>query len=484
MPKTYLFYDLETTGLNKAFDQIMTFAGLRTDENLNVISRETVTVRLRPDVIPSPSAMITHRIPRQKWFEGMCEFEAIGRIHKWLNAPGTISVGYNSLGFDDEFLRFSFYRNLLPPYTHQYRNGCRRLDILPIAITYWLYQPEGLIWPQTDGKPTLKLEYIAAANHLTEGPSHDAASDAEATLRLTRLLMAKSEMWQYLEGCFRKDVDYHRLKQLPVRLDSAVGEHRFGLMIASEFGTNRLFQAPVLSLGDSIPYPNQSLWLRLDLERLPETNGDSISETTWVVRKRFGEPGILLPPLDRYLTKLDPERIRLVEANIAWLEQHRDILKAIAEHHRSYRYPFVPDLDADAALYQVGFFPKADEALGRRFNRLKPSKMTGVIDQFSNPTARTLAVRVIGRNYPDLLPPEWRSEYEAYLAGVDPGPSESAITDYAGRCRTTPQAALAELERLLSEDRLDEKQRQLLNDLEGYITGAFGDRPRSGARPE
>jgi exodeoxyribonuclease-1 len=255
-------------------------------------------------------------------------------------------------------------------------------------------------------------------------------------------------------------------------------------MIAGEFGMGRLFQAPVLSLGDSIPYPNQSLWLRLDLENLPDTRSDSISDTTWVMRKRFGEPGMLLPPHERYLSKLNHECARLVEANLAWLEQERDVLKAIAEYHRSYRYPFIPDLDADAALYQVGFFPKTDEALGREFNRLPPPEMPDVIDQFSNPTARTLAVRVIGRNYPDLLPPEWSSEYGAYLTSVNPTRSANTITDYAGRSRTTPRSALAEISQLLSDAQLDEKQRQLLEDLASYITEAFGDRTRPGVPSE
>ena len=474
MPTTYLFYDIETTGLNKAFDQILTFAGLRTDVHLNVISRHTMTVRLRPDVIPSPSAIITNRITRAEWSEGMCEFEAVSRIHKWLNAPGTISVGYNSLGFDDEFLRFSFYRNLLPPYTHQFRNGCGRMDILPMTIMYWLYQPRGVIWPELEGKPTLKLEHLAAANQLIDGPAHDAASDAEATLRLTRKLKAQTKMWQYLEGYFQKDVDQSRLHQLPVKLESGAGDHRLGLMVANEFGTGRQFQAPVLSLGDSIPYPNQSLWLRLDEENLKDTQTESIAETTWVVRKRFGEPGFLLPPRDRYWKKLGRERILLTEENLNWLEGNREMLQSIAEYYRSYRYPFIPDLDADAALYQVGFFPKKDEALGRKFIRLDPAEMPVLIDEFSNPEARKLAVRIIARNYPDHLTPDGLSDYESYLREVNPARSENSIQDYAGRLRTTPLSAMTEITHLQADPHLDEQQQQLLNDLESYITDTFG----------
>ncbi|MBW1941023.1 MAG: hypothetical protein JRI28_06590, partial [Deltaproteobacteria bacterium] len=41
---TYLFYDLETTGLNKAFDQILQFAAIRTDMKLKETERCKIMV--------------------------------------------------------------------------------------------------------------------------------------------------------------------------------------------------------------------------------------------------------------------------------------------------------------------------------------------------------------------------------------------------------------------------------------------------------
>jgi exodeoxyribonuclease-1 len=169
MTLSYLFYDIETTGLNKAFDQVLQFAAVRTDNQLNETDRHSIRIKLRPDVIPSPRAIITNRISMQELNLGICEFEAIRQIHGLMNDPGTVSLGYNTLGFDDEFLRFSFYRNLLPPYTHQYRNGCRRMDLLPITIIYRLYKTGTLNWPQINGKLSLKLEHLSAINQLIDG---------------------------------------------------------------------------------------------------------------------------------------------------------------------------------------------------------------------------------------------------------------------------------------------------------------------------
>ena len=152
MADTFLFYDTETSGLNRAFDQILEFAAIRTDLQLNETERFSARIRLRPDVVPSPQAMLVNRIRTDRFSSGRCEYESMREIHAQVNRSGTTSIGYNSIGFDDEFLRFSFYRNLLPPYTHQYANHCRRMDLLPIAVIYWLYRSDALRWPVLNTK--------------------------------------------------------------------------------------------------------------------------------------------------------------------------------------------------------------------------------------------------------------------------------------------------------------------------------------------
>ena len=156
MKKTFLFYDIETSGLNPVFDQLIQFAAIRTDLELNELERYEWVIRPNPETIPAPMAMITHRTPLLLWQQGEPELIVIQRIHTLFNTPGTISIGYNTLGFDDEFLRFSFYRNLLTPYTHQYANHCSRADLYPVTALYCLFHPEILIWPTQNGRISLK----------------------------------------------------------------------------------------------------------------------------------------------------------------------------------------------------------------------------------------------------------------------------------------------------------------------------------------
>ncbi|MCK4987214.1 MAG: exodeoxyribonuclease I [Desulfobacterales bacterium] len=469
MKKTYLFYDIETTGLNKAFDQVLRFAAIRTDRQLNEIERYTIKIQLRPDVIPSPGAIITNRLSIEDLTNGLHEFEAIRQIHQIMNTPDTIGLGYNTLGFDDEFLRFSFHRNLLPPYTHQYRHGCRRMDLLPMAVMFWLYRKEVITWPQINGKPSLKLEHLRETNQLTAGPSHDAAVDVGATMELTRRFIRDRQMWDYLLGYFEKETDAHRVDEIPNSFQSALGEHRKGLMVSSEYGPQLMYQVPVLSIGNSIPYSNQTLWLRLDLPALKETKANTIDDSTWIVRKRYGEPGIILPPHQRYWKFLSAERKTIVSENLKWLQSNPAIFQQIVSYHRDYSYPFIPNLDPEAALYQIGFFTRSDEKLFKEFQTAQIEEKERIINRLSSEDARTLAKRLLCRNYPKNLPENITEEFEAYLRRLNPLHEDEAIVDYKGEPRLTPSVALAEIKRLKKSARLDNHQGELLDDLKKYI---------------
>jgi exodeoxyribonuclease I len=215
--KSFLFYDLETSGLNPAFDQVLTFAGIRTDARLHEIDRTCLAFRLRKDIIPSPKAVVTHCLTPADLEDGLREYPGAGMLHQLFNTPDTCSLGYNSLGFDDEFLRFLFYRNLRDPYSHQYANGCFRADILPVAALFKVFCDSVIDWPVLDnGRPTLQLAQITRANRFdTSGPAHDAMADVEALVALSRRFSARADIWRYALGFFDKQTDLARTAAIP-----------------------------------------------------------------------------------------------------------------------------------------------------------------------------------------------------------------------------------------------------------------------------
>ncbi|MFH0726954.1 MAG: exonuclease domain-containing protein [Pseudomonadota bacterium] len=470
---TYLFYDIETTGLNKAFDQVLQFSAIRTDSTFKEIDRENIAVRLRLDVIPSPGALITHRIGLSEAQKGLPEYKAILQIHRLLNTPGTISLGYNTMGFDDEFLRFSFHRNLLPPYTHQYNNGCSRMDLFPITIMFYLYKNEALQWPGLNGKPTLKLEHLSAINQLADGRAHEAETDVIATLALSKILSRHEQMWRYLAGYFHKATDAERISRLPTAHQSPGCNHTTGLLIGSEFGADLGYQTPVLYLGDSIPYSNQTLWLRIDLPALRETTPETIATSSWVIRKRLGDLPIILPPHARYLERLTEERKKCVAENLAWIAGHPNLFREIIQYHQHFRYPEIPDLDPDAALYQMGFLSRSEEQRCRQFHAAEPRDKALLLKSFEREEIRSLAARILFRNFPEEAPAACKGEFDRYLKRVNAPRAEEALCDYKGARRMTPVEAFLEIDRLSREGNPDTEQRQLLGELALYLKRAF-----------
>jgi exodeoxyribonuclease-1 len=55
---SYIFYDTETTGQVTAFDQILQFAAIKTDAELNVLDTFDIRCRLLPYIVPSPGALL------------------------------------------------------------------------------------------------------------------------------------------------------------------------------------------------------------------------------------------------------------------------------------------------------------------------------------------------------------------------------------------------------------------------------------------
>lgn len=471
---TYLFYDIETSGLSPAFDQVLTFACIRTDAVLNEVARETITVRLRPDIVPSPHAFLTHCLTPDELEKGICEYEAARKIHALMNTPGTISCGYNSLGFDDEFLRFLFYRNLLDPYSHQYANGCSRMDMLPVATAFRLFHPSGLAWPVlADGTPSMKLEHLSSENGFeVSGRAHEAMADVEALLCLSRSLSAHAKIWTYLLGFFDKTEDMRRAGRLGGNISVGGRQLSLGLMVSVSFGAKRNYLAPVIHLGGSDPYKNQSLWLRTDRDGLFDKMDDENGiYDVFVIRKRPGDQFFLLPCLERFWKRLAPEAVAIHEKNLARITEAPDIFLETAGYHRAFSYPVIPDLDPDASLYQDGFFSRGEKADMSQFHQLATGEKYKVYESFESRRIRTMARRILDRNFNDKNQGK-SAELLTHMAGLA-GDTDTAVKGYKSDSKYTCQQALEALSEIEAggTTHLTPVQKSILAWLAHYIPG-------------
>ncbi|HSM10302.1 MAG TPA: exodeoxyribonuclease I, partial [Lysobacter sp.] len=172
MPASFLFYDLETFGADPRRTRIAQFAAIRTDADLNEID-EPISIFVKPadDLLPSPVAtLITGITPQAALRDGMNEAAAFGLIVEEMARPETCSVGYNSLRFDDEFIRHGLFRNFHDAYEREWRGGNSRWDLLDVLRLAHALRPDGLVWPQReDGATSFKLEHLATANDVRSG---------------------------------------------------------------------------------------------------------------------------------------------------------------------------------------------------------------------------------------------------------------------------------------------------------------------------
>ena len=113
----FVFYDTETTGTDRYFDQILQFAAVLTNERFEELDRFNIRCRLMPHIVPAPGALRATRITPAMLTDPALpsHYEAMSQIadklRKW--SPACF-VGYNSLAFDEPILRQAFYQTLRP----------------------------------------------------------------------------------------------------------------------------------------------------------------------------------------------------------------------------------------------------------------------------------------------------------------------------------------------------------------------------------
>ncbi len=203
MALSFYWHDYETWGIDPRRDRAVQFAGIRTDDELNVIDKPlTVFCKPTDDMLPQPGAcLVTGITPQRAQEEGVNEAEFFAMIHREMARPGTCGVGYNSIRFDDEFTRYGFYRNFFDPYAREWQNGNSRWDIIDMVRLTHALRPEGIVWPTHDDgvTTTFRLEKLTQANGIAHEVAHDALSDVYATIAMAKLIKEKQpRLFDYL----------------------------------------------------------------------------------------------------------------------------------------------------------------------------------------------------------------------------------------------------------------------------------------------
>jgi exodeoxyribonuclease-1 len=120
--------------------------------------------------------------------------QMMDKFNQWKNS---IFIGYNSVEFDEEFLRRTLFKNLEYPYL-TVTNGNERGDLLGLARAAHLYYPDCIKTPISNkNNPLFKLEQLAPMNNIKHDKAHSAMGDVLASIGIAKLLNKKaSNVWK------------------------------------------------------------------------------------------------------------------------------------------------------------------------------------------------------------------------------------------------------------------------------------------------
>ena len=449
MSGSFLFYDLETFGSDPRLSRIAQFAAIRTDESLRQVE-EPVEFLVQPadDLLPSPGAtLVTGITPQRALAEGVNEVAAFARIFEEMARPKTCTLGYNSLRFDDEFVRCGLFRSFYDPYEREWKAGNCRWDLLDVMRLAHALRPEGIAWPKReDGATSFRLEHLAEANGVREGQAHEALSDVRALIGLARRLReAQPRLWEYALSLR----DKRRAAQLldPIAMQPA-------LHVSQRYPAARLCAAAVLPVARHPAIDSRMLVFDLDgdPELLLGLDAETIASRLYVRREELAEGEERVPlkevHLNRcpalvawnHLREADFERLGIDRALAeARAERLRGVAAEVAEKVRrvfALQAPRPPG-DADASLYD-GFLPDGDRQRCAMVRATPPQALAQREFGFEDPRLRELLFRYRARNWPATLSVEERARWDAWrrerlrpgsgLADPDLGAFEAELT--------------------------------------------------------
>jgi exodeoxyribonuclease-1 len=288
-----------------------------------------------------------------------------------------------------------------------------------------------------DGKPSFKLEQLAAANGLLHEKAHDALSDVRATIALARLVRrAQPKLFDWALNARDKA---WVLKQLPLKEPAPV------LHVSSRFPAEQGCAALVLPI--TVHPGNRSSVivcnLTLDPAPLLELDAARIRERLYT-RSEDLPPGTARIPLKEIKTNKCPmvapatmltpdiaERVGIdpdaCQRNAARLLAAPGLAAKLREVYAAPREPAAPR-DPESALYE-GFLDDRDKALFPALRAAGAAELRQHRFLFRDPRLTTLLFRYRARNFPGSLSEDERVEWQEHLERRRHGEAQHGLLD-------------------------------------------------------
>lgn len=447
----FVFYDVETTGLNKRFDQILQFAAIRTDVDLVEVERFETRSRLMPQIVPSPKALhLTGTslaeatdVSRQSHYAMVCEIARV--LETWSPA---IFLGFNSISFDEEFLRQAFYQCLHPVFlTNTNRNA--RADVLNLMRAAGTLHPS-VIRPAVgpDRAHVYRLGPLAAANGINPGRAHDAAHDVEAILELCRLVRSGApELWSaFLRFSSRTSV-----------VDFVGSEDAFAYF--DFYGTPRVMHF-LTRVGVSQRDRNVHYCLDLagDIDALRRLEQPALTERMMVEprpirRLKVNASPLLYPLWDIEESLFEETSEEDLTRTASSVRADPEFMARLADAAAATETVYPVSEHVELQIYGGGFFSDADRERCRQFHASRWDERLSIIEVFEDPRLRRLSRRLVYFEAPHLIAETERRTMDEDIAARRRGEGRHSSPPW-----TTLSSALTELQSI--DDEVSEEFRR------------------------
>ncbi|MDA3938597.1 MAG: exodeoxyribonuclease I [Spirochaetia bacterium] len=471
MAQTLYWYDLETFGLNSQLDRVAQFAGIRTNDNFEIIGEPLVIYnKITPDYVPDPKAcLVTGITPQKTLEEGLPEREFISKIDEEFTVPGTCVVGYNNLNFDDEFIRNMYYRNFYDPYSREWMNGNTRWDIIDLVRAAHDLRPDGINWLRNkENKPVFRLDKLTLANKIEHADAHDALADVYATIEMAKLIYEKqAKLLRYIFSHKTKD----SLRQL-INLQTREPLVYTSSVFTSVKGCTSIV-APIA--GDP---GNSNVLYFFDLRYDPE---ELLTLSESEIRRRMFTPKKELPknenlhivkiqinkcPVLSPVSTIDDKTAERLGLNLNMCREHSTKLNSdplltqrFIKIFSTNKYGTL-DNDPDLQIYSGGFFKDKDKASFEIIKSTPADKLLNLNLIFQDTRIQELFWRYKCRNYPEHVDKETINKWKSFCAGRLLLPPGKQINDYHFFRR--------KIEENLKDNEIDSSQKVILKALDEY----------------
>lgn len=462
---SFVFYDTETTGIETAFDQILQFAAIKTDDDFVELDRIDIRCRLLPWVVPSPKALLVTKVTPAMLVDARLpsHFEAIAQIRaKLLEWSPATFVGYNSIAFDEDLLRQAFFQNLHPAYLTN-TNGNSRADIMRVSHAVHSYSPESISVPFNEkGNPSFKLDQLAPANGYNHDQAHEAMADVQATIHMARLARDRApDVWQAMS----RTVTARAVKE------QVTGEPAFSL---TEYYFGRPHSWLVTFCGENPEYSGQLAVF--DLQHDPddyrhlsvEALVGILNANPKVIRSLRANAQPILMPADAA-----PEGVRALQISAEERQRRADIIREDADFRTRVGQALAlrfadqePSPHVEKRIYD-GFPSRRDQSLMDRFHRVDWGDKVLLAEQIEDPRTSEFAYRLIYCECSEALP-------EAKSAALKSWVAERVLTEDEDVPWTTLPKALRDTDELLAGSTNDDARLLMevwdfLREMEGRV---------------